>query len=63
MKDTIKTIALVLVLVGALNWGLVGAFNFNLVDTIFGVMSITSKIVYSLVGISAIYGFFSFFRD
>lgn len=48
-------IALVLVIVGGLNWGLVGAFGFDLVATIFGVMSLLSKIVYVLVGISAIY--------
>lgn len=41
-------------MIGALNWGLVGAFDFNLVDTIFGVGSIVSRIVYILVGISAI---------
>ncbi len=46
--------ALVLVIVGALNWGLVGAFNFNLVAAIFGEGSALSRIVYVLVGISAI---------
>ncbi len=51
----LKIIALVLVIVGGLNWGLVGAFNFDLVATLFGVMSVISKIVYVLVGLSAIY--------
>lgn len=54
--------ALILVLVGALNWGLVGAFNFDLVAAIFGVMSTLSRIIYSLVGISALYGIFTFFK-
>lgn len=48
-------VALVLVIVGGLNWGLVGAFKFDLVATIFGDMSVLSRIVYGLVGLSAIY--------
>ena len=47
--------ALGLVVVGGLNWGLVGIFGFDLVATIFGEMSIVSRIVYTLVGVSAIY--------
>ena len=50
----IQKIALVLVIIGAINWGLIGLFDFNLVDTLFGVDSIISKIVYILVGISGI---------
>lgn len=52
----IDKIALVLIIIGALNWGLIGIFNFNLVDSIFGEMSIISRIIYSLVGISGIWG-------
>lgn len=48
-------IALVLVIVGGLNWGLVGAMNFDLVSTLFGDMSGLSRIVYVLVGLSAVY--------
>ncbi|MDO5556975.1 MAG: DUF378 domain-containing protein [Clostridia bacterium] len=51
----IDIIALVLVIIGALNWGLIGLFEFNLVDTIFGVMSILSRIIYILVGIAGIW--------
>ena len=51
----IDTIALILVIVGAINWGLIGIFDFNLVDTLFGVMSIVSRIVYTLVGISGLW--------
>jgi len=51
---TLKVIALVLVVVGALNWGLVGLFNFDLVAAIFGDMSVVSRVVYSLVGVSAV---------
>ena len=48
-------IALVLVVVGGLNWALVGIFSFDLVAAIFGEMSALARIVYSVVGISAVY--------
>jgi hypothetical protein len=47
-------IALILVIVGGLNWGL-AVFNLNLVDAIFGVGSMLSAVVYGLVGLSALY--------
>ncbi len=50
--STVDLIALVLVIVGGLNWGLVGLADFNLVTTIFGTIS---RIVYVLVGLAAIY--------
>lgn len=53
--NTVDWVALVLVMVGGLNWGLVGAFGFNLVDALFGEMSALSRIVYVLVGLSALY--------
>ncbi|MBI2047813.1 MAG: DUF378 domain-containing protein [Parcubacteria group bacterium] len=48
-------LAVVLVIVGGLNWGLVGVFNFDLVATIFGDMSGLSRVVYALVGLAAVY--------
>ena len=51
----IDTIALILVIIGAVNWGLVGIFEFNLVDTIFGSLSVISRIIYTLVGISGLW--------
>ena len=51
----IDCIALILVIIGALNWGLIGIFNFNLVDTLFGAMSIISRVIYTLVGISGLW--------
>lgn len=47
-------IALALVIIGALNWLLVGLFNFNLVSTLFGNMSVFSRLIYVLVGISGV---------
>lgn len=53
---TLDVIALVLLIVGGLNWLLVGIFQFDLVATLFGGQAaIISRIVYVLVGISAIY--------
>ncbi len=46
---------LILVIVGGLNWGLVGAFDFNLVAALFGIDSFLSNLVYMLVGLSALY--------
>lgn len=52
----IDRIALILIIIGAINWGLIGFFNFNLVDTMFGEMSVLSRIIYALVGLSGIWG-------
>ena len=52
-------VALVLVIVGAVNWGLMGLFNFDVVASIFGAMSIISRIVYDLVGLAGIYLIFA----
>ncbi|MDI6717812.1 MAG: DUF378 domain-containing protein [Patescibacteria group bacterium] len=57
--SAIDWIAIILMIVGGLNWGLVGLLNFDLVATIFGVMSTISRIIYVLVGLSAIYMLFT----
>jgi len=54
-KNVIYWVALVLAIVGGLNWGLVGALNLDVVATIFGNMSMLSRVVYVLVGIAALY--------
>lgn len=54
--DMFDWLAIILVIIGALNWGLIGLLNFDLVAAILGgQMSIASKIVYSLVGLSGAY--------
>ena len=55
MKAT-NIIALILILIGALNWGLVGIFNHDLVASIFGKMSGLSRTVYSIVGLAGLWG-------
>ena len=55
MKKVIDSIALVLVIVGGLNWGLVGLFDLDLVAALFGMGSVLATIVYVLVGLSALW--------
>lgn len=58
----VKWIALVLLIVGGLNWGLVGVAQFDLVAAILGPMSALARLVYTLVGLSAIYTAFASFQ-
>ncbi len=51
----LDVVAAVLLVIGGLNWGLVGAANFDLVATIFGEMSVLSRVVYMVVGLAALY--------
>ncbi len=51
----INIVALLLILIGGLNWGLVGFFDYNLVDMIFGEDSTGARVVYALVGLAALY--------
>ena len=48
-------IALILTVIGGLNWGLIGLINFNVVDAIFGVGSIISRTIYVIIGLAALY--------
>ena len=48
-------IALTLVIIGAINWLLVGLFKFNLVDAIFGSLSVLTRIIYIIVGIAGLW--------
>ena len=52
---SIDVLVWALLTIGAFNWGLVGFFNFNLVAFIFGPMTLASRVVYSLVGLAALY--------
>ena len=54
--------AAALLIVGGLNWGLVGLLDFDLVAALFGEMSMLSRIVYALVGASALYQLIPLFR-
>lgn len=51
----IKIIALILVIIGGINWLLFGVAEFDLVATLFGQLSLLSRVIYILVGLSALY--------
>lgn len=52
-------IAMTLLIVGGLNWGLIGLLGINLVATLFGDMTLLSRVVYMLVGLSALYSIYT----
>ncbi len=59
-----KNLALILVIIGAINWGLVGFFRYDLVSSIFGgQFEIVSRIIFAIVGIAGIYAISFFFRN
>ncbi|MCI9302510.1 DUF378 domain-containing protein [Clostridium sp.] len=59
----IDTIVLILVIIGSINWGLLGFFQFDLVAAIFGDMSTFSRIIYSVIGIAGLYSISFFTKD
>ncbi len=61
--QTLQKVALVFIIIGAINWGLIGLFDFNLVETLFGTDNVITKIVYVLVGISGIIDISLLFND
>ena len=62
-KSVIDWIALILLIIGGLNWGLVGLFKFDLVNTVFGSIPILATIIYVLVGIAALYTIYYLFKE
>ena len=59
--DWMTKIAMILMIIGGLNWGLIGLFNFDLVALLFGQMSVLSRIIYTLVGIAAVWVLLGYF--
>ncbi len=59
----VDKIALVLIIIGAINWGLIALFNLDLVALLFGDMTIVSRIVYGLVGLAGLWGIKLLFDD
>lgn len=56
-SNVLDWVCMIILVVGGLNWGLVGLFHFNLVDALFGSIPILVKVVYDIVGLTAIYVF------
>lgn len=64
MTSTIDNVALVLVIIGALNWGSIGLFGFDFVAALFGgQMSLISRIIFSLVGVAGLWSITLLFKD
>lgn len=61
--NIVQKIALTFTIIGAINWGLVGIFNFNLVDYIFGNESVMSRIIYTIVAIAGLINIIIYFID
>jgi hypothetical protein len=59
---TFELVAMILLLIGGINWGLVGAFNYNLVTTLLGDGTTMSRAVYAIVGLCALYEAFQFMK-
>ena len=61
---SLKNLALILVIIGAINWGLIGFFRYDLVSSIFGGdLEIVSRIIYAIVGLAGLYAISFFFRN
>lgn len=59
----LDTIVLCLVIIGSVNWGLIGFFQFDLVAAIFGDMTMFSRIIYAIIGICGLYAISFFAKD
>lgn len=58
----VALVALILLVIGGLNWALIGLFNFDLVAAIFGQMTVLARVVYVVVGVAAVYALLMFSR-
>jgi uncharacterized membrane protein YuzA (DUF378 family) len=61
--NIVQKTCLFFTIVGAVNWGLIGLFGFDLVASIFGYMSIARRVIYTLVGITGLINVMLFFVD
>ncbi|MDD3222237.1 MAG: DUF378 domain-containing protein [Clostridia bacterium] len=61
-RNWLDIVSLILIIIGAINWGLIGFFNLDLVSTIFGTMSMITRIIFAVVGIAGIYSLVLFWK-
>ena len=61
--NILQKICLCLTIIGAINWGLIGLFNFDLVATIFGDMTMMSRIIYSIIAVAGLINIALLFVD
>lgn len=62
MMKNLDLIAMILLLIGGINWGLVGAFNYNLVANLLGDASMVTRVIYGLVGLCALYSAYKYMQ-
>lgn len=61
-RNWLDIVCLILIIIGGINWGLIGFFNFDLVSVIFGNMSMITRIIFAVVGIAGIYSLVLFWK-
>ena len=61
-RNWLDIVALLLIIIGAINWGLIGFFRFDLIASLFGQLSAISRIIYAIVGIAGIYSLILFWK-
>ena len=61
-RNWLDIFALILIIIGAINWGLIGFFRFDLIASLFGQLSAISRIIYAIVGIAGIYSLILFWK-
>ena len=59
----VQKVALVFTIIGAINWGLIGIFEFNLVESLFGVASFVTRAIYTLVGVAGLINIMILFME
>jgi uncharacterized membrane protein YuzA (DUF378 family) len=59
----LNVVSLILIIIGGINWGLIGFFQFNLVNSLLGEFSMLTKIIYCLVGIASLYSISFFIKE
>ena len=61
-RNWLDIVAFILIIIGAINWGLIGFFRFDLIASLFGQLSAISRIIYAIVGIAGIYSLILFWK-
>lgn len=61
-RNWLDVVSLILIIIGAINWGLIGFFNLDVVSAIFGNMSMITRIIFAVVGIAGIYSLVLFWK-
>ena len=61
-KNWLDVLALILIIIGAINWGLIGFFNLDVVSLLFGSLSMITRIIFAVVGIAGVYSIVLFWK-